>query len=327
MNNVYTIVARAHAMHYDNKILKLAGPLRREPDMGNMLKGKVAVITGAGNGLGRAHAIEMAAQGASVVVNDLGTSWDGRGVSSEAADIVVQTIRRAGGAAIANYDSVALETGAEAIIKTALEQYGRIDILVNNAGIIRNQPLDKIQTEDFDAVVKTHLYGTMFCTRAACRSMKKQKYGRIISTSSHIGFGFPAQATYSAVKESIVGFCRSVARELGSDGITCNVIRPIAAWRGIPPEHALPAIEALRPEDISALVIYLASEQADHINGCIFEVFRGRVGIFVDPPPLQQILWKDGSWTPEELGQVIPKTLTKGRSREVYPPTLPDLFD
>jgi multifunctional beta-oxidation protein len=294
--------------------------------MGDMLKGKVAVITGAGNGLGRAHAIGMAAQGASVVVNDLGTSWDGRGKSSEAADLVVETIRRAGGTAAANYDSVASEAGAEAIVRTALEKYGRIDILVNNAGIIRNQPLDEIITEDFDAVVKTHLYGTMFCTRAACRIMKKQKYGRIISTSSHIGFGFPAQATYSAVKEGIVGFCRSVARELGKDGITCNVIRPIAAWRGMPPENALPAIEALRPEDVSSLVIYLAGEQADHINGCIFEVFRGRVGIFIDPPPLQQILWKDGSWTSEELAQVIPATLTKGRSREVFASTLPDLF-
>jgi multifunctional beta-oxidation protein len=294
--------------------------------MGDILKGKVAVITGAGNGLGRAHAIGMAAQGAAVVVNDLGTSWDGRGTNSEAADLVVQTIRRAGGNAVANYNSVAVEDGAEGIIQTALERYGRIDILVNNAGIIRNQPLHEIQTQDFDAVVKTHLYGTMFCTRAACRSMKKQKYGRIISTSSHIGFGFPAQATYSAVKESIVGFCRSVARELGGDGITCNVIRPIAAWRGMPPERALPAIEALRPEDVSSLVIYLASEQADPINGCIFEVFRGRIGIFVDPPPLQQILWKDGSWTSEELSELIPKTLTKGRSREVHAATLPDIF-
>jgi multifunctional beta-oxidation protein len=296
-------------------------------NMGDMLKGKVVVVTGAGNGLGRAHAVAMAAQGAGVVVNDLGTTWDGQGATSEAADLVVKTIKQAGGTAVANYDSIASEKGAEAIIQTAIEKFGRLDILVNNAGIIRNQPLDKIDTEDWDAVIKTHLYGTMFCSRAASRAMKKQQYGRIISTSSHIGFGFSGQATYSAVKEGIVGFCRSVARELGKDGITCNVIRPIAAWRGVPPERSLPAIEALRPEDISPLVVYLASEQADHINGCIFEVYRGHVGIFVDPPPVQQIIWKDGSWTSEELAQIIPKTLTKGRSREVYPPTLPDLFD
>jgi multifunctional beta-oxidation protein len=295
--------------------------------MADMLKGKVVVITGSGNGLGRAHAIAMAAQGAKVVVNDLGTTWDGKGVNSEAADLVVKTIKQAGGIAVANYDSVASEKGAEAIIATAIENFGQLDILVNNAGIIRNQPLDEIATEDWDAVVKTHLYGTMFCSRAACRIMKKQKYGRIISTSSHIGFGFPGQATYSSVKEGIVGFCRSVARELGEYGITCNVIRPIAAWRGTPPERALASIEALRPEDISTLVVYLASEQADHINGCIFEVYRGHVGIFVDPPPVQQIIWKDGSWTAEELAQMLPKTLTKGRSREVYAPTLPSLFD
>jgi multifunctional beta-oxidation protein len=295
--------------------------------MGDMLKGRVVVITGAGNGLGRAHAIAMAAQGASIVVNDLGTTWDGQGVNSEAADLVVKTIKQAGGAAVANYDSVASEKGAEGIIQTAIEKFGRLDILVNNAGIIRNQPLDEINTGDFDAVVKTHLYGTMFCSRAACRVMKKQKYGRIISTSSHVGFGWEGQATYSSVKESIVGFCRSVARELGKDGITCNVIRPLAAWRGTPPERALPAIEALRPEDVSTLVVYLASELADHINGCIFEVYRGHVGIFVDPPPVQQIIWKDGSWTAEELAQLMPKTLTKGRSREIFPPTLPNLFD
>jgi multifunctional beta-oxidation protein len=295
--------------------------------MGDMLKGRVVVITGAGHGLGRAHAITMAAQGAGIVVNDLGTTWDGQGANSEVADLVVKTIQQAGGVAVANYDSVASEKGAEAIIRTAIDNFGRLDVLVNNAGIIRNALLDEIKTEDWDAVIKTHLYGTLFCSRAACREMKKQKYGRIISTSSHIGFGYSGQATYSAVKEGIVGFCRSVARELGKDGITCNVIRPIAAWRGIPPEHSLPAIEALRPEDISPLVAYLASEQADHINGCIFEVYRGHVGIFVDPPPLQQIIWKDGSWTAEELAQLIPKTLTKGRSREVYPPTLPDLFN
>ena len=297
--------------------------------MGDMLKGKVAVITGAGNGLGRAHSIAMAAQGASVVVNDLGTSWDGQGAASEAADLVVDTITKAGGNAVANYDSVASETGAENIIRTAVDTYGRLDILVNNAGIIRNQPLDEIETENWDAMIKTHLYGTMFCTRAASRIMKKQQYGRIISTSSHIGFGFPGQATYSAVKEGIVGFCRSVARELGKDGITCNVIRPIAAWRGTPPgvTRPNPKLEVNRPEDISPLVVYLVSEEADHINGCIFEVFHGHVGVFQDPPPVQQVIWKDGRWTPEELSTLMPKTLTKGRSREVYPPTLPDIFD
>jgi len=294
--------------------------------MGNMLKGKVAVITGAGNGLGRAHAIGMAAQGASVVVNDLGTSWDGKGSARRVADEVVATIKKVGGNAIASYDSVAEEKGAENIIRTALDSFGTLDILVNNAGIIRNEPVDQIKTENWEKVVRTHLYGTMFCTRAAVRIMKKQHYGRIIATSSHIGFGFPGQATYAAVKEGIVGFCRSVARELAEEGITCNVIRPIAAWRGTPDENRNPKVEVHQPEDISPLVIYLASEAARDINGCIFEVFHGHVGIFIDPPPVAQVIKKDGMWAPEELAQVIPQTLTKGRSATNLPPTLPDMF-
>jgi len=261
-----------------------------------------------------------------VVVNDLGTSWDGKGISRKAADLVVETIKKYGGNAVASYDSVADEKGAENIIATAIEKFGRLDILVNNAGIIRNEPVDQIKTENWDAVVKTHLYGTMFCTRAASRIMKRQQYGRIISTSSHIGLGFAAQATYSAVKEGIVGFCRSVARELAGEGITCNVIRPIAAWRGTPDERRNPKVETHQPEDISPLVIYLASEAAKDVNGCIFEVFHGHVGIFVEPQPVALVIEKEGRWTPEELADAIPRTLTKGRSATAFPNTLPDMF-
>ena len=292
--------------------------------MGNMLKDRVTVITGAGNGLGRAHAKAMAAQGASVVVNDLGTSHDGQGASREPADLVVADIKKAGGKAVACYDSVATEKGANNIIRTAMDSYGRIDILVNNAGIIRNQPIYEVPTEDWDTMVKTHLYGTFFCTRAASVIMKKQGYGRIINTSSHIGLGFQGQPTYSAVKEGIVGFSRSVARDMAPYGVTCNVIRPIAAWRGVKVKNE--RVEVNRPEDVSALVVYLASEAADHINGCIFEVWRGHVGIFIEPPPVAQTLWKDGPWTPEELANIMPETLTKDRSREDLPFTLPALF-
>ena len=292
--------------------------------MAEMLKNRVAVITGAGNGLGRAHARAMAAQGASVVVNDIGTSHDGHGASHEPADIVVTEIRKAGGQAVPCYDSVATEAGANNIVRTAMESFGRIDILVNNAGIIRNQPVYEVPTEDWDAMVRTHLYGTFFCTRAAAAVMKKQGYGRIINTSSHIGLGFQGQPTYSAVKEGIVGFSRSVARDMAPCGVTCNVIRPIAAWRGVVVKNE--SVEVNRPEDVAALVVYLASAAADHINGCIFEVWRGHVGIFVDPPPVAQTLWKDSPWTPEELANIMPETLTKGRSREELPFTLPALF-
>ena len=289
--------------------------------MGDMLKGRVAVVTGAGNGLGRAEAMGMAAQGARVVVNDIGTSTDGKGVSPDPADKVVEEIKGAGGSAVACYESVAEEKGANKIIQTAIDTFGRIDILINNAGIIRNQMVYDIPTSDWDAVIKTHLYGTFFCTRLASGFMKQQGYGRIINTSSHVGLGFPGQATYSTAKEGIIGFSRTVARDMGKYGVTCNAIRPIAAWRGAVRKNEW--VEANRPEDIAALVVYLASESADHINGCIFEVWRGHIGLFVDPPPVSQILWKEGEWSPEELMKMMPETLTRDRSREVLPYTLP----
>jgi 3-oxoacyl-[acyl-carrier protein] reductase len=288
--------------------------------MGDMLKGQVAVVTGAGNGIGRAEAIGLAAEGALVIVNDLGTSFDGAGSSDSPADQVVAEIKRAGGTAIANYDSVALERGAGNIIQSALDNFGRLDILVNNAGIIRNKPVYDIVTEDWDAVVKTHLYGTFYCTRAASNIMKKQGYGRIICTSSHIGLGFQGQSTYSAVKEGIVGFARSVARDMGQYGTTCNVIRPIAAWRGANDKNEY--MESHRPEDIAVLVVYLASKAADNINGCIFEVWRGHVGIFIDPPPVAQVLWKDGHWSTQELMRLLPETLTRDKTREGFPSTM-----
>jgi len=294
--------------------------------MGEMLKGRTAVITGAGNGLGRAYAIGFAAQGASVVVNDLGTSHDGYGVSREAADLVVDRIREEGGVAVANYESVTGEEGAASIVRQAVDTFGRIDILVNNAGIIRNQQLDSISTEDWDLMLRTHLYGMMFCTRAAAPLMRQQQYGRILCTSSHIGFGFPGQATYSTVKEGIVGFARTVAREMAPCGTTCNILRPIAAWRGVSPEFKNPRVEVHKPEDVAALATYLASEAADSINGCIFEVFHGHVGIYAEPPAVEKVIEKDGRWTPEELAEAVPRELAPGRSRQVFPETLPEMF-
>lgn len=289
--------------------------------MEDMLRGRVAIVTGAGNGLGRAEAINLAARGAKVIVNDIGTSHDGIGVSNEPADRVVEEIKNAGGIAIASYDSVAIEEGAKKIIQLALDKFDRIDVLINNAGILRVQPIWDIVTEDWDAVIKTHLYGTFYCTRSACAVMKQQGYGRIINTSSHTGFGLQDQATYSAAKEGITGFSRSVARDMAKYGVTCNVIRPIAAWRGT--KRIIEQVEANLPEDVAALVVYLASEPAGHINGCIFEVWHGHVGIFIEPPQVEQVVWKDGRWTPEELMKVLPDTLTRGKSRENLPYTMP----
>jgi short-subunit dehydrogenase len=149
--------------------------------------------------------------------------------------------------------------------------------------------------------------------------MKRQGYGRIVNTSSHVGLGWKGFRACAAAKEGIVGFPRTVAREVAEYGITCNAVRPIAASRGTKESIALLAIN--RSEDVASLVVFLASEQADHINGCIFKVRRGHVSIFTDPPPVQQKLKKDGSWTAEELAEAIPRTLTRGRSRENFPET------
>ncbi len=286
--------------------------------MKTMLKDRIAVVTGAGNGIGRAHAISMARHGAKVVVNDIGTSTDGVGTSNGPADKVVEEIIAAGGKAIANYDSVATEDGANKIIDTAVKEFGRIDILVNNAGVVREpRDIDEVPFDDWDTVLKTHLYGMFFTLRRACSYMKKQKYGRVVNTASHTAFGWRGFADYSAAKEGIIGMTRTVARDVAEFGITVNAIRPIAAWRGT--KENIPLVAVNRPEDVANLVTYLVSEEAGNINGQVFEVWKGHVGIFVDPPPVKEVLRNENGWTTGELAELIPKTLAKGLTATEFP--------
>jgi NAD(P)-dependent dehydrogenase (short-subunit alcohol dehydrogenase family) len=306
--------------------------------MGELLKGKVAVVTGAGKGLGRAEAIMMAAQGAKVVVNDLGATTDGSGSSHGPADEVVTEIEKTGGQAVASYASVAEVEGAESIIKTAVDSFGRLDILVNNAGFNHDRMIYNTTDEEWESVIQVNLSGTFYCTRAACRIMKQQNYGRIINTSSHAGLGNMGQANYSAAKEGIVGLTRTVARDMQRYGVTCNVIRPVAGTRGfiemvkekglkeawvkmwgaeLAEKRLKQMLELNKPEDVAGLVVYLASEKADNVNGCVFEVWYGHIGIFVDPPPLEQVLSKDGRWTIEELIDAMPSTLTKNKVHDL----------
>jgi NAD(P)-dependent dehydrogenase (short-subunit alcohol dehydrogenase family) len=311
--------------------------------MGELLKGKVAVVTGAGQGLGRAEAIAMAEQGAKVVVNDLGTATDGTGSSKEPAENVVAEIKKAGGEAVASYNTVATVDGAESIIQAAVDSFGRLDVLVNNAGFNRDRMIYNISDDEFDSVIKTNLYGTFFTTRAACRIMRQQKYGRIINTSSHAGLGNMGQANYSAAKEGIVGLTRTVAYDMGRYGVTCNVIRPVSGTRGfvdmvenkglreawtkawgeeLAERRLKQMLELNRPEDVASLVAYLASEKAASVNGCVFEVWHGHVGIYQDPLTVTEVLWKDGRFTPEELAETMPATLTRDKVG-VLPPFFP----
>jgi NAD(P)-dependent dehydrogenase (short-subunit alcohol dehydrogenase family) len=227
--------------------------------------GRVALVTGAGVGLGRAHAMQLAGRGAKVVVNDLGGSLTGHGVSQSVADQVVAEIRAAGGEAVANYDSVADRAGAEAMVRTALDTFGRIDIVVNNAGILRDKSFAKMDLDDFELVVKVHLFGTVYVTKAAWPHMLAQKYGRIVFTSSGAGLanGF-GQSNYATAKTALIGLMNNLRNEGAKSGIKVNIISPVAATR-MTASSGRPDIssDALAPEKVSAAVAWFCSEGCD----------------------------------------------------------------
>jgi NAD(P)-dependent dehydrogenase (short-subunit alcohol dehydrogenase family) len=239
------------------------------------LDGRVAVVTGAGGGLGRSHALALAARGAKVVINDLGGSRDGSGAGSEMADAVVAEIVAAGGDAVANYDSVATPEGGSAIVQSALDAFGRIDIIINNAGILRDVSFAKLEPDALDLVLKVHLYGAFNVTRAAWDHMKEQKYGRVVSTASGSGlYGNFGQTNYAAAKLGIVGLTRSLAIEGAKYGITANAIAPVANSRMT--EDIMPPqlLERLQPEHVSPLVVFLSSESCTD-TGHVYSVGGG----------------------------------------------------
>jgi len=196
------------------------------------LQNKVAVITGAGRGLGRAIAWRMAQEGAKVVVNDYGVTPEGVSPSSSPATEVVERIKSAGGKAVLSLDTVHTAEGGQNIIRTAVENYGTVDILINNAGVVRDRMIFNLTELDWDLVIKVNLYGTFYCTRAATKLMRQRKWGRIINMSSTAGLGRTLGcANYAAAKEGIVGFTRAVAFDMRKYNVTCNAIRPLAMTR------------------------------------------------------------------------------------------------
>ncbi|MBO6541796.1 MAG: SDR family NAD(P)-dependent oxidoreductase [Alphaproteobacteria bacterium] len=232
-------------------------------DMSIRFDGKVAIVTGAGGGLGRSHALELARRGAKVVVNDLGGSVDGSGGSSSAADAVVAEIKAAGGEAISNGSSVTDDKGVENMVKQTMDAYGRIDILINNAGILRDKSFVKMDIGDFQLVVDVHLLGTVKPTKAVFPIMKEQGYGRIMVTSSSSGlYGNFGQTNYGAAKLGVVGFINTLKLEGQKDNIRCNALAPVAYTRMtsnlMPPETE----QMLTPESVTPGVIYLVSEDA-----------------------------------------------------------------
>ena len=293
--------------------------------MGDRLKGKVAIVTGAGRGIGRGEALALAAEGAKVVVNDLGGAADGTGADKSPADEVVAEIKKMGGEAVANYDSVATMEGGEKIIKAAIDTFGRLDILVNNAGVLRDRMVFNMTEEEWDTVINVHLKGHFACTKPACVIFRQQRSGRIINTSSTSGLGNMGQANYAAAKEGIVGLTRTVARDMGRYGITCNAIRPAAGTRlTLSPEMEAarqkreaagmggpPRIEIPPPEAIAPFVVFLCTDEAANINGCTFQVRGGEVDLMTDPVVVRSI-HKVGTWTVDELCKLAPQSLAAG---------------
>jgi NAD(P)-dependent dehydrogenase (short-subunit alcohol dehydrogenase family) len=237
--------------------------------------GRVAVITGAGGGLGKTYALELARRGASVVVNDLGGSSDGRGGSSSMADATVKEIIEAGGKAAANYDSVATPEGGKAIIQTALDNFGKVDILVNNAGILRDKSFLKLEPKDLEAVLDVHLKGAFFVTQPAFASMKENGYGRIVMASSGAGiFGNFGQSNYGAAKMGLVGLMNVLSVEGAKNNVKVNTIAPIATTRLT--EQLFGGLgAALDPAFVTPLVVYLCSEKCE-LTHEIFDVGGGR---------------------------------------------------
>jgi NAD(P)-dependent dehydrogenase (short-subunit alcohol dehydrogenase family) len=236
--------------------------------------GKVAIVTGAGGGLGRAHALELARRGAKVVINDLGGAVDGSGGSSDAANKVVAEIKAFGGQAIANGASVTDDAGVAHLVKQTLDAYGRIDILINNAGVLRDKSFAKMEIKDFDFVLDVHLMGSVKVTKACWETMKTQQYGRILMTTSSSGlYGNFGQTNYGAAKLGLVGFMNTLKLEGQKDNIKVNSLAPVAGTRMT--ENLMPpqALEALKPEYVTPGVIYLVSDDAP--NGVILSAGGG----------------------------------------------------
>ena len=227
-------------------------------------KDKVAIVTGAGGGLGRCHALQFAEKGAKVIVNDLGGAVDGSGGSSEAADKVVEEIKAMGGDAISNGSSVTDKAGVKKLVDDAMAAYGRIDVLVNNAGVLRDKSFAKVTLDDFEFVVDVHMMGSVYCTKAVWPIMVEQKYGRIVMTSSSSGiFGNFGQSNYGSAKMGVVGLMNTLRIEGQKNNIKVNSLVPVAATRmtenlGMPDA----VFDSLKPESVSPAVIFMSSEDA-----------------------------------------------------------------
>ncbi|MFE0026442.1 SDR family oxidoreductase [Amycolatopsis sp. NPDC059021] len=292
--------------------------------MSGLLAGRVVIVTGAGRGIGRAHALAFAAEGAKVVVNDLGAALDGRGGEAGPAQAVVDEITAAGGEAMANTDDIADWAGAARLVGNAIEEFGGLDVLVNNAGFLRDRMLVNLAEDEWDAVVRVHLKGHFATLRHAAEYWRaeakagRQRAARVINTSSGAGLlGSVGQGNYAAAKAGILGLTTVAAAELGRYGVTVNAIAPAARTRmteqAFADDMAAPGagFDAMAPDNVSPLVVWLGSEESADVTGRVFEVDGGRVSLAQG--------WRHGPerdkgarWAPAELGPVVAELLAEG---------------
>jgi len=282
-----------------------------------VLKGKVAVVTGAARGIGKEIALLMARLGARIVVNDYGGTEAGQAGGAAPADEAVAEIRKAGGEAVASSDSVASMAGGQRIVQTALDTFGRLDIVVNNAGILRDRMIFNMTEEEWDAVINTHLKGTFAVTRAAAPHMREQRSGRFINMTSTSGLvGNVGQANYAAAKLGIVGLTKVTALDMGRYNVTANCISPFAWTRmigTIPTETdaqkaRVEKIKKLSPAHIAPVAAFLASDFAKEVTGQVFGVRGKEIMLFGHMRPIMRVHHGEG-WTVERLAEMFPGTL------------------
>lgn len=279
--------------------------------MARMVDGKVVVVTGSGGGIGKAIALLMGAHGAKVVVNDIGAALDGSGHDAGPAALTVREIKEAGGEAAANTDSVADPKGAERLIQTALDSFGRIDAVVNNAGILRDRIFHRMSLEEWRAVIDVHLNGSFHVSKAAANHFKEQGAGAFVHFTSTSGLiGNLGQANYSAAKLGIVGLSKSIALDMAKFGVRSNAIAPFAWSRMI---GSIPAtdeaqkariakLQKMTPDKIAPLVVYLCSDAAKDVTGQIFSVRNNEIFLMSQPRPIRSVQAGEG-WTPEAIAE------------------------
>jgi NAD(P)-dependent dehydrogenase (short-subunit alcohol dehydrogenase family) len=299
--------------------------------MAGIVEGKVAVVTGGGRGIGRAVAMLFAAEGARVLVNDVGAGLDGAGADAGPAQAVVDEIKKSGGQAVANTLSISQPENADKIVKSALDEFGRVDILVNNAGILRDRIFHKMSWSDWKDVIDVHLHGSFNMSRAVAGHFREQNSGSMVHMTSTSGLiGNYGQANYMAAKMALVGLSRSIALDMERFNVRSNCIAPFAWSRmigSIPTEseeekRRVEKLQQMTPEKIAPLVVYLASDKAKGISGQIFSVRNNEIFLFNQTRPIRSLHRSDG-WTPERLdaqlkGAFEPSLTPLDRSGDVF---------